>query len=176
MQPELLNGRGVFAQISSAPSGTEMLPLHDVSIDHVTAFAPRVLLNIGGPSTGAKMSRLSITNSIFHGAEKMVTTTGGGAGKNCSAGPASKSLDLALQSCFSSYNFKNNVIIGGGSGLPKGTLTPSKLTDVGFANPQNGSGGGYRLAATSKFKRTGADGKDVGADIDAIERATAGVR
>ena len=34
----------------------------------------------------------------------------------------------------------------------------------------------YRLAATSKFKRKGSDGKDAGADLDAIERATAGVR
>ena len=176
VQPELLNGRGVFAQISTAAGITEVVPLHDVSFDHITAFAPRVLFNIGGPLSGTKMSHLSITNSIFRGAEKTVTTTGGGIEKNCSAGPVSKSLDLALNSCFTSYNFRNNVIIGGGSGLPKGTSTPSKLTDVGFVNPKDGSGGEYRLAATSKFKRTGSDGKDVGADIDAVERATAGVR
>jgi hypothetical protein len=105
-----------------------------------------------------------------------VTTTGGGVDRNCSAGPVSRSLDLALHSCFSSFNFQNNVIVGGGGGWPKGTSTPSKLADVGFVNPKDGNGGEYRLAATSKFKHMASDGKDVGADIDAIERATMGVR
>jgi hypothetical protein len=50
------------------------------------------------------------------------------------------------------------------------------LTDVGFANPKDTNGGEYRLTAASKFKQKGSDGKDVGADIDAIEQATAGVR
>jgi hypothetical protein len=53
---------------------------------------------------------------------------------------------------------------------------PSKLADVGFVNAKEGNGGEYRLASTSKFKRTGLDRKNPGADIDAIERATAGVR
>lgn len=176
IEPELYGGRGIFAQISTAPGVTPVVPLHDVSIDHVTAFPPRILFNIGGPLADPKMHGLSITNSIFLGAEKPVTTTGGGVDRNCSAGPLSKSLDLALHSCFSSYNFQNNVIIGGGGGWPKGTSTPSKLADVGFTNPKDGNGGEYRLTAASKFKHTGSDGKDVGADIDAIERATAGVR
>ncbi len=175
IQPELYSGRGIFAQISSAPGVTPVVPLHDVSIDHVTAFPPRILFNIGGPLLEPKMHGISITNSIFSAAEKQVTTTGGGIEKNCSAGPPSKSLDLALHSCFSSYTFQNNVIIGGG-GFPKGTSTPSKLTDVGFTNPKEGNGGEYRLTATSKFKHASSDGKDVGADIDAIEHATAGVR
>jgi len=175
IQTELYNGRGVFAQISTAPGVTTMLPLHDVSIDHVTAFAPRVLFNIGGPMTGAKMNNIRITNNILLGPEKTVTSTGGGADINCSARGVFKSLEMTLQSCFSSYKFENNVIIGGGAGLPKGTSTPSKLTDVGFLNPKDGNGGEYRLAPTSKFKRVTSDGKDAGADIDAIERATAGV-
>jgi hypothetical protein len=176
IQPELYNGHGIFAQISSAPGVTQVVPLHDVSIDHVTAFPPRMLFNIGGPVAEPKMSHLSITNSIFLGSERPVTTTGGGVDRNCSAGAMSRSLDLALHSCFSSYNFQNNVTIGGGGGWPKGTSTPSKLTDVGFVNPKDANGGEYRLAATSKFKRTASDGKDVGADIDAIERATKEVR
>jgi hypothetical protein len=176
IQPELYNGRGIFAQISTAPGVTQIVPLHDVSIDHVTAFPPRILFNFGGPVTEPKMSHLSITNNIFLGADKPVTSTGGGVDRNCAAGPASKSLDLVLHSCFSSYNFQNNVIIGGRGGWPKGTSTASKLTDVGFVNPKDGNGGEYRLTPTSKFKRAGSDGKDAGADIDTIERATTGVR
>jgi hypothetical protein len=177
IQPEVFNGRGLFAQISTAAGTTEVPALHDVSIDHVTAFAPRVLLNIGGPVTGTKMNHISITNSIFLGAQKTVTSTGGGPDRNCSAGPASRSLDLVLQSCFSSSNFHNNVIIGGGgSGWPKGNSTPGKPADVGFVNAKDFNGGEYRLAASSKFKRSASDGRDAGADIDAIEHAISGVR
>ena len=176
IEPELFTGRGLFAQISSAPGVTDVPALHDISIDHLTAFAPRVFLNIGGPISGMKMNHFSITNSIFWGAEKPVTTTGGGVDRNCSAGPMSKSLDLVLQSCFSSSNFQNNVIIGGGGGWPKGNPTPGKPADVGFVNAKDFNGGEYRLASTSKFKRAASDGKDVGADIDAIDHVTMGVR
>ena len=176
IQAEAYNGRGIFAQISTAPGVTQAKPLHDVSIDHVTAFPPRVLFNIGGPLLEPRMSHLSITNSVFLVGERAVTTTGGGVDRNCSGGPRFKSMDIALESCFSSYVFQNNVIIGGEGGFPKGTLTPSKLTDVGFVNPKDGNGGEYRLTATSKFKKKGSDGKDVGADIDALESATANVR
>jgi len=176
IQPELYNGHGMFAQISTAPGVTQVVPLHDVTIDHVTAFPPRMLFNIGGPLNEPHMSHLSITNSIFLAGDQPVTTTGGGIDRNCSAGPRSRSLGIALESCFSSYVFQNNVVIGGGGGLPKGTSTPSKLADVGFVNPKDGKEGDYRLAATGKFKQKGTDGKDMGADLDAIERATAGVR
>jgi hypothetical protein len=175
IQADVYNGRGIFAQISTAPGVTAVTPLHDVSIDHVTAFPPRMLFTIGGP-LNARMSHLSITNNVFLAGDRPVTSTGGGIDRNCSAGPRSKSMDIALESCFSSYVFQNNVIIGGGGGWPKGTATPSKLSDVGFVNAKDGSGGEYRLAATSKFKQKGSDGKDMGADLDAIERATAEVR
>ena len=88
----------------------------------------------------------------------------------------SKSLDLVLQSCFSSSTFQNNVIIGGGGGWPKGNLTPGKPADVGFVNAKDFNGGEYRLVSSSKFKRAAADGRDAGADIDAVEHATMGVR
>lgn len=177
IQAEPLLGRGIFAQISTAPGVTAAVPLHDVNIDHVTAFPPRLLFNIGGPLHEPRMSHLSITNNVFLAVgDHPVTSTGGGIDRNCSGGPRSKTMDITLESCFSSYVFENNVIIGGGGGWPKGTATPSKLADVGFTNPKDGNGGEYRLTATSKFKKKGSDGKDVGADIDAIEQATADVR
>jgi hypothetical protein len=81
-----------------------------------------------------------------------------------------------LQSCFTSFTFQGNVIVGGGADLPKGNATPGKLSDVGFVDPKDGNGGNYRLSPTSKFKGAASDRKDEGADIDAIERATAGVQ
>jgi hypothetical protein len=47
---------------------------------------------------------------------------------------------------------------------------------VGFVNFKDGSGGEYRLSPSSKLKHTAADQKDVGADLDAIEKATHGVQ
>src|SRR5215468_4772089 len=157
IQAEAYAGRGVFAQISTVPGETQVVPLHDVSIDHVTAFPERILFNIGGPIAN-KMKNLSITNNVFHAPQKMVTTTGGGVDRNCSSGNVNRSLDLTLRSCFSSYKFENNVIVGGSGDVPKGTATPAKLSDVGFVDAKEGKGGEYRLAATSKFKRKGSDG------------------
>jgi hypothetical protein len=51
-----------------------------------------------------------------------------------------------------------------------------KPENVGFVNFNGGNGGDYRLSPKSRFKKTGADGKDPGADMDALESATAGVR
>jgi len=171
IQSEELGGRGVFAQISTAPGVTEALPLHDVRIDHVTALPPRVLFNIGGPRQGTKMSGLTISNSLFNGGNKIVTSTGGGPEKNCAATPGGKSLDVVLGSCFSSFSFQNNVVIGGAA-LPKENHAPGKLEEVGFVNPKQD----YRLSPNSKFKRAASDKKDIGADIDAVEAATKGVR
>ena len=42
IRPDLFNGFGVFAQVSMTPGTSASPRLHDVSIDHVTAFPPRV--------------------------------------------------------------------------------------------------------------------------------------
>jgi hypothetical protein len=176
IQTERYNGRGLFAQISSAVGVSTATPLHDVSIDHVTAFPSRVLFNMGGPRADPRMTRLTITNSIFDGANSPVTTTGGGVERNCSAGPGNRSLDLVLHSCFSLYSFQHNVIIEGGGGFPKDNQSAKNAADVGFVNYAEGNGGDYRLAPRSKFKHAASDQKDPGADIGAIEEATKDVR
>jgi hypothetical protein len=48
------------------------------------------------------------------------------------------------------------------------------MANVGFVNAQNGVNGNYQLSATSPYKNAGTDGKDLGADINAIMSATAG--
>jgi hypothetical protein len=47
-----------------------------------------------------------------------------------------------------------------------------EIGGVGFANP---AAGDYHLAPNSVGKYAGTDGKDVGADIDALNAAIAGV-
>ena len=54
---------------------------------------------------------------------------------------------------------------------------PKDWKAVKFTNfvDGNGSGSDYRLAPTSPYRKAGSDGKDIGADIDAINSATQGV-
>lgn len=167
-------GIGTFAQISMSPGVTDAPPLHDVLIDHVTAFPPNSAFVLGGPLQ-ANMRNISITNNVFAEGKAPIVTTGGGPDKNCSAQPGPKGISRVLDQCFVSLAFHHNLIVGGG-GWPKENSTPKNARAVGFVDFREGNGGDYRLAANSKFKKAGSDGKDPGADIDAIEQATRGVR
>jgi hypothetical protein len=46
---------------------------------------------------------------------------------------------------------------------------------VQFVNYNGGNGGDYHLQPSSPYKGKGTDGKDLGADVDALRSATAGV-
>jgi hypothetical protein len=59
---------------------------------------------------------------------------------------------------------------------PAGNFTLADWSQVGFVNYNNGDGGDYHLAPTSPFKGKALDGRDPGADIDAVARYTQGVR
>ena len=121
------------------------------------------------------MNNFVITNSILTSGEKPLITTGGGPDKNCSAQPDRKGLKAVFDDCFTAYAFHHNVIVGPGD-FPKGNSILKKPSDIGLVNFHDGSGGDYHLAAGSKFKHAAADGKDMGADIDAINKATEGVQ
>ncbi len=175
IQPDLRNGFGVFAQISMTAGDSASPRLHDIRIEHVTAFPPRSLFVIGGPRVDPRMTNVSITNSIFATGPKPISTTGGGIDKNCSAQPQRSSPEGIFHDCFASYTFDHNIIVGG-AGWPKDNRTPGKIADLGLVNFNEGNGGDYRLSPASKFKHAASDQKDVGADLDAIEHATAGVR
>jgi Bacterial Ig domain len=75
------------------------------------------------------------------------------------------------------WTFDHNVIVDLPFSLlpsqyPQGNFVSyNTLDDVGFVDP---AGGNYRLAATSPYKSAGTDGKDLGANIDAINQAIAG--
>jgi hypothetical protein len=176
VKPDLYRGFGMFAQLSTAPGVSSAPRLHDLSIDHVTAFVPKTLFMFGGPADEPKMSALSITNSIFLAGFKPVLSTGGSPEQNCSAPPFSRNAKDLLQNCFSSYTFHHNVIVGPSDDWPKDNKILKNVEDVGFFDYKNGSQGNYHLSPHSKFKNAASDQKDIGADLDAIEKATAGVR
>ena len=176
IQPALRKGFGVFAQVSTAPVGSVAPPLHDVKIDHVTAFPAQAVFMIGGPATDRKMSGFSVTNSIFTTGNRPIVTTGGNPGINCSAMTGRMSAAAMLRSCFSSFDFQHNLLIGTAEDLPKDNNTVKNPADAGFASYRDDGGGDYHLSPHSKFRRSAADQKDVGADLDAIEQAITGVR
>ena len=163
-------GFGTLAQISmDAPT------LRAVALDHITAFPPKSLFLVGGPPNRA-MRDFSFTNSIVTAGEYQFTATGGGPQLACSSGPSLKGPAGVLQDCFASYRFDHNAVIGGDGGWPRGNSSPKRPRDIGFTNYNNGDRGDYRLLNESHFRGAGSDGKDLGADVDAVTRAIAGVQ
>ena len=56
-----------------------------------------------------------------------------------------------------------------------GQFFPKDWKAVGFVDFRNGDGGDYHLSPSSHYRKAGSDGKDIGADIDAVLAATKGV-
>jgi hypothetical protein len=71
------------------------------------------------------------------------------------------------------FKFERNVLIGPDNGAiyPANNSFPATIAAVGFVNA---AAANYRLAAGSPYNKTGS-GRDPGADIEAVERATQGV-
>src|SRR5207245_11140101 len=59
---------------------------------------------------------------------------------------------------------------GAAAAYPSDNFFPASLDLVGFLNL---AGGDYHLAPSSPYKNTATDGRDLGADIDALTAATA---
>ena len=80
--------------------------------------------------------------------------------------------NLTLSTYFPGAVFAKNVLAGGASSTnwPAGNFFPASLDAVAFVNR---TGGDYHLSATSPYRNAGTDGKDLGADIDALNEATA---
>lgn len=72
----------------------------------------------------------------------------------------------ALQTYCPGYVFEKNVIAGlESTDYPRGNFYPSSLQQVGFLDFPNHN---YRLAPSSRYRKAGTDGKDVGCDFDGI--------
>ncbi|HLW87261.1 MAG TPA: hypothetical protein VKR57_02135 [Terriglobales bacterium] len=163
-------GIGTLAQISM-----DTPTLRSVALNHITAFPPKSLFLVGGPP-GRAMRDFSFTNSIVTAGEYQFTATGGGPQLACSSEPGGNAPGDVLKNCFNSYRFDHNAIIGGWGNWPRGNNFPKTLRDVGFTNYSDGSGSDYHLSKQSRFRNGGTDGKDLGADVDAVTRATAGAQ
>jgi hypothetical protein len=166
-------GLGTLAQVTSSEPA-----LKDVSFDHVTAFPPGALFIMGGFLEGGNFT---FTNNLVAAGRIDIVPSGGGP-KSCSYQPAKQTPAGVLKSCFSNFRFSHNAILGSKGGWPNGNMYPS---DQGGAGVVGFSEGRYRLCRDkdrdkdcqkpSLAARAGADGKDLGADVEAVSSATKGV-
>jgi hypothetical protein len=141
-----INGR-LFQLISSAT---------DVSVDHNTAFGTGNVITTAGGDTFNLVFRNNITPHNEYG----VIGDSSGVGMS------------TINAYFPGVEFARNVLAGGNaSAYPADNFFPGSLAGVGFVNM---SGGDYRLAASSAYRGAGTDGRDLGADIDALNAALAG--
>jgi hypothetical protein len=145
-------GRGHFLQSTEAT---------DVVVDHNTVLqSDHIVSFYGRPHTG-----FVFTNNINPHNEYGVFGASVGTGT------------VALNTYAPGAVFRRNAIAGplpagiDSADYPPDNFFSASLDAVGFVDRLAGN---YRLAASSPFKSTGTDGKDLGADIDAIESAING--
>lgn len=151
--------------------------LNNVTINHVTAFPdPGVhIMSVGDRPSYPKMSSIVLTNNIFGTAKYPVWSA--------ISAPDCAGTNVPVQTfnnCFSGYAFNHNAMIAVPSVFPpatwpSGNFFPASVAAVQFANFNNGNGGNYQLLPSSPYKNAGSDGKDLGANISAIQSAIAGV-
>jgi hypothetical protein len=170
-------GLGALFQVTST-----IPALRDISIDHVTGFPPTALFIMGVNVEHEKIVNFSFTNNLVGTGENDIFPTGGGA-RNCAFQPRRQGPAGVLKSCFASFNFTHNALIGSGGGWPAGNFTPKDAGAVYMQDFRQSQGGDYRLCREpgksckkkSPFAGAGSDGKDLGADMDAVRTATEGV-
>ena len=156
-------------------------PLHDLQMDHITAFVPGPLISMIGKN--GKIDNFSLTNSVFSiGGRRPALASAGGGRDNCAGRTQRQGAEAVLKECFSNYRFDHNLIIDGGGGWPSGTIVTSPGS-AGIRDLKNGVARDPRLcrektAGCSKVSPgAGAapGGRDLGADVDAVEAALNGV-
>jgi len=170
-------GHGAFTTILS-----RVPPLHDVWFDHVTAFVPGPILTLKSMDE-QKIDNFRMTNSVFATGSRRppIASAGGGPG-NCATRAQKGGPEAVLQACFSNYKFEKNLIISERGSWPSGTIVVSDKA-AGIRDLKEGVSRDPRLcrekgpgcAKASPGAGASAGGSDLGADVDAVEAAIAGV-
>jgi hypothetical protein len=129
----------------------------EIDIEHNTGFADTSALML---DTRQKSHVVVRNNIVTRGAYGIFGT---------SKGEGNPAIDYYLPGSV----ITQNVLIGKTTAVyPAGNVFVARASDVGFVDFDHGN---YRLAKGSRFKGGGTDGRDLGADFDALEKATAGV-
>lgn len=165
------DGSGTLLLLSN---GWSKNVLNNLTINHITAWpgpdvhAIAIEDNISNP----RISSFVFTNNIV-GASKYPVWAAGGGETNC-ADTGIPIIDIP--SCIRGYSFKSNVFISPPVGnepsdWPVGNYFAEDAQAVGFVNSDRGD---FELLPSSPYKNEGTDGMDIGADVNAVQVATAG--
>ncbi len=129
----------------------------DITLDHNT------VLNNGSAIVTDQVPapNFTFTNNILNLGPYGIKGDGMGSGND------------TITTFFPNSSFAKNAMVGSATGYPTSNFYPATYSAVGFTAYNNGVGGNYRLTSGSVYKNAGTDGKDLGADIDAVVRATA---
>ena len=173
LDADAYRGDGMVFQISSGFS--KNVPLNNVSVNHVTVVTrgrvKSVILVGVAPDNPRLPFDISFTDNIVPAGTNSVWSSGRG---TC---PKSGEPATTFKNCWSSFQVKNNVIVGypGAQGpWPPGNSLVKDLGTVGFERI-NDQEPDYRLSPSSRFAGKASDGKDAGADVNAIRAAIEGV-
>jgi hypothetical protein len=129
----------------------------EIDIEHNTGFADTTALMLDT----LQKSRVVVRDNIVTRGAYGIFGTGRGEGT------------AAINYYLPGSVITHNVLIGKSAAeYPAGNTFVARLSDVGFVDFDHGN---YRLGKGSRFKGAGTDGRDLGADFDALEKATAGV-
>ena len=144
-----LGGGGRLWQLVDDPT--------DLTFDHNTGFATSAALMLAA----LQKTYVTVRNNVIARGDYGIFGSGQGEGK--------QAIGYYLRASVITHN----VIIGAKADLyPPGNFFPARAADVGFVAPNEGN---FRLAHDSPYKRAGTDGRDLGADIDSLDAAIAGV-
>lgn len=158
-------------------SGWPTRVLNNVSFRHVTGFPdPNAhLLIIGNSLDDPQMSAFTFTDNLVVVPQFPVWASG--KDKDCASSDVPVTV---MKACFTTFNFGHNVLAAtpkpfGSEKWPAGNMFPSTIGEVGLVNFSDGNGGDYHLHPSSPYKGKSSDGRDPGADIDAVNAAIEGV-
>ncbi len=128
----------------------------DTVIEHNTAFQTGDIIAAAGEPATSFIFRNNIVPHNLYGV----------GGDGTFGNPA-----LTLRTYFPGAVVKKNVIVGGNAAqYPPDNFFLRSLDEIGFADPAHGN---YRLTDSSPYRHGGTDGKDLGADFDALAAAMA---
>lgn len=131
-----------------------------------------------------KQSNFSLTNSVFSvGDKRQPITSAGGGPEACASKNQALGGEAVLAACFEPYKFERNLIISGKGSFPKGNSMVGSPESAGIRDLKDNISKDPRLchakgpgcSKVSPGVGAASDGRDLGADIDGLEAAIAGV-
>ena len=125
-----------------------------VTIDHNTGFATGNIMSTDS-TQGLNVGLVFTNNIVAHNAYGVI-------GSDTGIGLST------LSRWWKSYVFKKNVIVGGqASNYPPDNYFINSFREVGFVDMAKGD---YRLSSSSSYRNAGADGKNIGCNLNNTNR------